>query len=335
VVGVSTKARNIKLTADKFNSYLKNDGVLDMLEERTSNNLLDTDAVENYQKHVKAIYQVGDEKTKDWSAVFGYPIEFIPLSNPYESYSGEQIDVQVLLDGKPLSNQLIFANHTVGMMTHTHDGETHEHEHRHDGGTHERAHKHQDDEMHSHQHEEGEIHTHEHTHEGETHEHEHRHGDSTHEQAHEHQNDGGHSHQHEHKGQAYTHEHTHDSEVHEHEHNHDDDAHKHNHNEMNENGHSHTSGQQLRTNEKGIVTIDLPKEGIYYLRTIHMTNVSDKEITHQSKWATLTFEVTHQHGSETHTHEEHDHEDGLPDWVFILGSLLVIGLLFLVFRRKS
>ena len=61
VTGVSTKARNIELTADKFNDYLKHDGVLDMLEERKVNNLLDQDAVESYQKHVKAIYQLGDK----------------------------------------------------------------------------------------------------------------------------------------------------------------------------------------------------------------------------------------------------------------------------------
>ena len=60
---VSTKARNIELTAKKFNDYLKHDGVLDMLEYRKKNNDLDKDAVESYQKHVKAIFQVGKEKT--------------------------------------------------------------------------------------------------------------------------------------------------------------------------------------------------------------------------------------------------------------------------------
>ena len=84
VVGISTRARNIELTAEKFNDYLEHDGVLDMLEHRTENDLLEQDAVESYQKHVKAIYQVGDEKTTDWNTVLGYPIEFVPLANPYE-----------------------------------------------------------------------------------------------------------------------------------------------------------------------------------------------------------------------------------------------------------
>ena len=235
VAGVSTKARNIELTADKFNSYLEHDGVLDMLEQRTNNNLLDQDAVESYQKHVKAIYQVGDVKTNDWNTVLGYPIEFVPQANPYEKYSGEKLEVQLLLEGEPLSNQLVYADYLSTSHSHSHD-------HAHDGGEHEHAH------------ETGETHT-------------------------------------------------------------------------------HTSGQQLRTNDQGIAAVDLSEDGIYYLRTIHMVNVTDSdELTHRSKWATLTFEVTHEHGTDTHTH---DHEEGIPTWVFIVGSLLIVGLLFLVFRNKN
>ena len=239
VAGVSTKARNIALTAEKFNSYLKHDGVLDMLAYRTDNNLLEQDAVESYQKHVKAIYQVGHVKTDDWRTVLGYPIEFVPQANPYERYSGQQLQVQLLLGGKPLPNQLVFA-HYIKSNTHTHS--------------------------------------------------------------------------HAHGNEAHQHTHTHDTGE----------------------AHTHTSGQQLRTNSQGLVTVNLPEEGIYYLRTIHMAQVTDSDtLTHRSKWATLTFEVSHQHGSDTHTHHDHDHEGGTPTWVLLVGSLVVIGLLFFVFRKNS
>lgn len=255
VVGVSTKARNIALSAEKFNSYLEHDGVVDMLEQRSKENSLDQDAVERYEKHIKAIYQVGDLKTDDWKAVLGYPIEFVPQANPYEKYSGEAIEVQLLLEGKPLSNQLVYANAIKSIHAHTHSD-----------------------------------HDHDHAHEGE--------------------------------------EHTHD-----HDHAHTDAEHKHDHESPTKETHQHNSGQQLRTNEQGIVLVDLPEDGIYYLRTIHMTKVSDNDtLTHRSKWATLTFEVSHKHGANTHTH---DHEEGIPTWVFVMSSLLIIGLLFLVFRKKN
>ncbi len=266
VAGVSTKARNIELEAEKFNSYLEHDGVLDMLEYRSNNDLLEQDAVESYQKHVKAIYQVGELKTSDWSTVLGYPIEFVPQTNPYESFSGESLSVQLLLDGKPLPNQLVYADFisTSGGHSHTDD-------------------------------------------------------------------------QHEHAGETHSHQHQHEHEEHSHKHEHDEDDHQHSHQSA-EAAHSHTSGQQLRTDAQGLVNIELPEDGIYYVRTIHMLSLTDSdELTHQSKWATLTFEVTHQHGSSKHTHDDHEHdlEDGIPTWGFVLVSLLIIGLLFMAFRSKS
>lgn len=278
VVGVSTKAKNIALPAKEFNSYLEHDGVLDMLEQRTKDGLLDQDAVERYEKHIKAIYQVGDIKTKDWSTVLGYPLEFVPQANPYEKYSGEKLEVQLLADGKPLSQQLVFADHIQSAHAHTH----------------------------------------EHEHDGEKHSHDHEHADAEH------------SHEHEHDGEKHSHEHEHDGEKHSHAHTHTDAEHDHKHE-----SHTHTSGQQLRTNDQGKVLVDLPEDGIYYLRTIHMAKVSNNDsLTHRSKWATLTFEVSHKHGASTHTHD-HDHGDGPPAWIFVVSSLLIIGLLFLVFRKKN
>ncbi|WP_317040999.1 DUF4198 domain-containing protein [Flammeovirga pacifica] len=228
VVGVSTKARTLQQTASSFNGYLKHDGVIDMLREREDNNELEDDVVESYQKHVKAIYQVGDSKTEDWKTVLGYPIEFVPLENPYKKYSGESLDVQLLMDGKPLPNQLLYADYISAT-------------------------------------------------------HHHHHGDHSHDAA----------------------------------------------------DHSHTNGQRFRTDAKGIVTLLLPEDGIYYLRTIHMEKMDgNKEFTHQSKWSTLTFEVTHKHGEHTHTHDHH-HEEEIPTGIFVFGSILVIGILFMYFRKKD
>ena len=260
VAGVSTKARNIELAAKDFNSYLEHDGVMDMLAQRTKDNLLEQDAVELYEKHVKAIYQVGDVKTNDWSTVLGYPIEFVPLANPYETYSGEDLEVQLLLDGKPLPKVLVYADFIK--TAHDHASGDHSHEHQHDGSGH------------------------------------------THDSAHA---DGGHDHDHDHD-----HNHDHDSQTGE--------------------THTHTSGQKLRTDDQGKVTVNLPEDGIYYVRTIHMTNATDSdELTHRSKWATMTFEVSHKHDTDSHTHDD---EDSIPTWGFVLGSLFIVGLLFLVFRKK-
>jgi len=324
VVGVSTKARNIKLTAEKFNNYLKHDGVLDMLEKRTNDSLLGQDAVESYQKHIKAIYQVGDRKTNDWSTVLGYPIEFVPQANPYEKYSGEKLDVQLLLDGKPLANQLVYANYTQGAKTHTHNDQSHEHnekKHTHANTNEEQTQANEKKHAHEHAHADGKKHAHNHTHTEKKHTHANTNGEHTHA-----------------NGKKHAHEHTHaNGTKHSHDHAKADGEQKPSQKLQTEEAHTHTSGQQLRTNNQGIVTVNLPKEGIYYLRTIHLTRATDSdELTHRSKWATLTFEVTHKHGASTHTHDhEHKHEGGVPTWVFVLGSLAIIGVLFLIFRKKN
>ena len=92
VAGVSTRPRSLAMEAEAFNRYLKNDGVLDMLTWREENNAMDQDAVEQYSKHVKTIFQVGDRFTKDWQTKLGYPIEFVPMSNPYHLHDDEALE---------------------------------------------------------------------------------------------------------------------------------------------------------------------------------------------------------------------------------------------------
>ncbi|WP_226789110.1 hypothetical protein [Polaribacter porphyrae] len=64
-----------------------------------------------------------------------------------------------------------------------------------------------------------------------------------------------------------------------------------------------------------------------------MVNSNEEGLTHESNWATLTFEVTHKHSAETHTHE--NKEEGISMYLFILGSILIIGILFFIFNRKK
>ncbi|WPP49732.1 DUF4198 domain-containing protein [Catalinimonas niigatensis] len=237
IAGISTAPRSIELPAADFNDYLEHDGVLDMLEWRQENDAMEVDAVERYSKHVKAIFQVGDKRTNDWQTALGYPIEFIPLTNPYDLHTGDELQVQLLLRGEPLANQLVYADYRTGEHGHSHDQE-----------------------------------------------------------------------------------HTHGTES---DHSHDGDAAA---------DHQHTYGTQLRTDDKGNLTLSLSDDGIWYLRTIHLVHSEDPEFTHESNWATLTFEVSHEHGENTHTH---DQESGIPTYAYWIGSLVLLGGMFFWFNRKK
>jgi len=142
VAGVSTRPRNIELSAADFNSYLEHDGVLDMLQWRQENGAMEQDAVEKYSKHVKTLFQVGDQTSEDWKTILGYPIEFVPLENPYDLHPGHELRVQLLRQGEPLADQLVYVGSVAS--DHDHDGD-HTHpeaaDHDHEAGE---SHQHSD-----------------------------------------------------------------------------------------------------------------------------------------------------------------------------------------------
>jgi uncharacterized GH25 family protein len=107
VVGASLRARQITLGAKDFNAYLAEDGIPDVLAMRKKSGALNRNATERYSKHIKAIVQVGDRRTGDYSVVLGYPAELVPLDNPYLLRPGSMLKVRAMVDGHAAPNQLI------------------------------------------------------------------------------------------------------------------------------------------------------------------------------------------------------------------------------------
>ena len=111
LIGVSTAARVITLSAEDFNEYLVHDGITDLIDERARAGRTNDEATERYSKHVKALVQVGDARSGQWAHELGYPVEFMPLSNPYELSRGDELQVRFLRAGQPVANQLVYANY--------------------------------------------------------------------------------------------------------------------------------------------------------------------------------------------------------------------------------
>jgi len=107
VVGASTRPREIELRAEDFNAYLEEDGLPDVLEARRRDGELGKGARERYSKHVKAVFQVGQTRSQDFSVVLGYPAEIVPLDNPYAIATGTPLRVRCLVDGRPVANQTV------------------------------------------------------------------------------------------------------------------------------------------------------------------------------------------------------------------------------------
>lgn len=109
VIGASTSPRQIALTGEEFNTYLREDGIPDVLNARTLSGELGTPVRERYQKHVKAVLQVGDTRTEAYAMVLGYPAEIVPLTNPYAAKIGDTLAVRALVDGKPIAGQMLLS----------------------------------------------------------------------------------------------------------------------------------------------------------------------------------------------------------------------------------
>ncbi len=121
VIGVSTEARIIDLSAEDFNGYLIHDGILDVLEARKKSGEINQPARELYSKHVKTVIQVGDKRTDSFNINLDYPIEIILSQNPYTIKKGDELGFQVLRDGKPVVNQLVYASY-AGFHEHADEG---------------------------------------------------------------------------------------------------------------------------------------------------------------------------------------------------------------------
>ncbi|MEL7193626.1 MAG: DUF4198 domain-containing protein [Bacteroidota bacterium] len=107
VAGISTKPRAIELSGEKFTAYLEHEGLAEVRADREAKGITDQVAHEQYAKHVKAILQVGESRSDHFSAVLGYPIEFIPLTNPYKLAVGDTMSFKLLYLGKPLGKQTV------------------------------------------------------------------------------------------------------------------------------------------------------------------------------------------------------------------------------------
>lgn len=107
VVTMRSKNSFIALQAEKFNAYLKDDGIDNIYELRQKNGDLDKPSRELYSRCAKTLIQVGDKTDKTFKQNTGMPLEIIPLQNPYAAKMGDKMTVKILFDNKPLANKMV------------------------------------------------------------------------------------------------------------------------------------------------------------------------------------------------------------------------------------
>jgi uncharacterized GH25 family protein len=107
LVTMKSNAAYIELAAEKFNEYLKEDGLDNILDERKKKNQLDRPSKENYTRFTKLLLQTGEKTDDTYKKNVGFRVEIIPQSNPYTLKTGDYLQCLVLFQGKPLPHALV------------------------------------------------------------------------------------------------------------------------------------------------------------------------------------------------------------------------------------
>lgn len=112
-IGLSTRPNVISMSSADFDTYLRHDGIEDMIAARAGAGAGAGPATirERYSKHVRAVVQVGTKLTDDAARPFGYPAEILLTTNPATLKAGDTLNFRVLHKGKPLANQLVYGSY--------------------------------------------------------------------------------------------------------------------------------------------------------------------------------------------------------------------------------
>ncbi|GAB4401502.1 MAG: hypothetical protein OHK0053_24330 [Microscillaceae bacterium] len=101
----------LALEADKFNDYLREDGIEDILALRTQNQQLELPSREWYRRCAKALVQVGKKTSPVFQKVVGMDLEIVPLRNPYANTKEDNMQGKLLYLGQALANKAFFTWH--------------------------------------------------------------------------------------------------------------------------------------------------------------------------------------------------------------------------------
>jgi hypothetical protein len=107
VLTTDNQARS-DLPAERFNEYLRAEGLTPALEARQQAGLMRMEGSERYSRHAKSIVQVGAPQLQPHvTRAVGLRLEIIPEIHPYSEPRPARLPVRVIFEGKPLAGALV------------------------------------------------------------------------------------------------------------------------------------------------------------------------------------------------------------------------------------
>lgn len=103
IVTIRTIPNFLKQERAPFLAYLKEEGLLHVMEWRTQHEETKMPGRERYSKYAKALLVAG-ESDGFFAHQVGFPIEIIPESDPYKAKPGNELPVRVVFKGNPAAD---------------------------------------------------------------------------------------------------------------------------------------------------------------------------------------------------------------------------------------
>lgn len=117
LIAFDTHPSSITLGAEKFQAYLRGEGLDFIARKREVSGKAATPGRERFRRNIKTLVQVGDRLDATYKLRTGQRLEIVPLVNPFSKGAGDEVGFQVLFDGRPLPTALMQAWHKQGGQT--------------------------------------------------------------------------------------------------------------------------------------------------------------------------------------------------------------------------
>jgi len=109
VVGYRSNPSPVVLSAEKFNQYVKEEGLDAVALQRSQNHQTNADAREIFARCAKSLLLAGPPNEMQRDRALGFTLELVAERNPYSLGSGDDLPVRLTYENRPLAGALVMA----------------------------------------------------------------------------------------------------------------------------------------------------------------------------------------------------------------------------------
>ena len=109
VIGYHSQPSRVELTADKFDAYLREEGLDGIIGLRGSGHTARAGTREQFFRCAKSLVLVGSPNEAASDRVLGFPLELVAERNPYVAGASDNLPIRLIFEGRPLAGALVVA----------------------------------------------------------------------------------------------------------------------------------------------------------------------------------------------------------------------------------